>query len=198
VALGLAAAVVGSTGAHAARVGPQPLATAPPPRPTGSSGSSGSSGPNNHDNPETTPSLKPAVPTFTCGGCVTITGTPPPVQQTPAIPPPVVRTPAYTPPPPVYTPQQPTYAPPAPVQTEPVSVPPPPPVEIPPPPAQPAPAPAPLPAPVPGPRFTSSVDPGTQALTVILLFVVFGGWFYGNRIASQWSSGKIDDGRVTA
>ena len=50
--------------------------------------------------------------------------------------------------------------------------------------------PTPAPVPVPGVQLTSSVDGGTQAGIVILLFVVFGGWFYGNRIASHWNSRK--------
>ncbi|MBV8929299.1 MAG: hypothetical protein JO152_09265 [Mycobacteriaceae bacterium] len=38
--------------------------------------------------------------------------------------------------------------------------------------------------------LTSSVDAGTQSLAVIMLFLVIGGWFYTNRIASQWTWGK--------
>jgi hypothetical protein len=38
-------------------------------------------------------------------------------------------------------------------------------------------------------KFTSSVDPGVQALTVILMFLFVGAWFYGNRIGSQWALG---------
>jgi hypothetical protein len=36
--------------------------------------------------------------------------------------------------------------------------------------------------------FTSSLQPGTQAATVILLFTIIGVWIYGNQIFTQWSA----------
>jgi hypothetical protein len=43
----------------------------------------------------------------------------------------------------------------------------------------------PVPVQVPRVLFTSSAEPGTQALTLIVLFMACGCWIYGNRIASQ-------------
>jgi phosphate/sulfate permease len=40
--------------------------------------------------------------------------------------------------------------------------------------------------------FTSSAEPGTQALTLIVLFMACGCWIYGNRIASQMTVRKTE------
>ena len=56
---------------------------------------------------------------------------------------------------------------------------------IPPPAAPQVPAPA-----TPQVLLTSSAEPGTQALTVILLFAAVVAWAYGHRIASHWAVGK--------
>jgi hypothetical protein len=53
---------------------------------------------------------------------------------------------------------------------------------LPPPPAAP---PAPVSTPVTHVLFTSSAEPGTQALTLIVMFMACGCWIYGNRIGSQ-------------
>lgn len=103
-------------------------------------------------------------------------------------------------PPPVVIPVTPVYEP----EPEPVNVPvivepavpaavpvavPVPPVQLPvlpPPPAAPQ-----LPVPEsPQVLLTSSAEPGTQALTVILMFTMVGAWIYGHRIASHWSLGR--------
>lgn len=48
-----------------------------------------------------------------------------------------------------------------------------------------------LPAPAsPQVLLTSSAEPGTQALTLILMFLTAGGWIYGHRIASHWTVGR--------
>jgi hypothetical protein len=104
----------------------------------------------------------------------------------PTAPPPAApvqpATPAVAAPPPRYTPAAPVAV----TETVPV-VPPPPvvaPVAIPKPPVAPA-----LPAPAQGFQvaLTSSVGAGTQALTVVLVFLVTGAWLFGNRISSQLS-----------
>jgi hypothetical protein len=41
--------------------------------------------------------------------------------------------------------------------------------------------------------FTSSMDPGTEAVTMILLLTVVGVWIYANRIVTQWSLLKRAD-----
>ena len=58
---------------------------------------------------------------------------------------------------------------------------------LPPPPAAP---PAPVSTPVSRALLTSSAEPGTQALTLIVLFMACGCWIYGNRIGSQITVGK--------
>ena len=42
-------------------------------------------------------------------------------------------------------------------------------------------------------RHTSRVDDSAQTLTIIVFFVLLGGWFYGKRIASRWRWGKGAD-----
>jgi phosphate/sulfate permease len=44
--------------------------------------------------------------------------------------------------------------------------------------------------------FTSSAEPATQALTLIVLFMACGCWIYSNRIASQMTVRKKE--RVAA
>jgi outer membrane biosynthesis protein TonB len=185
VALGLAVAVVGRpTVSDAAHDVPLPAARTGSPSP----GPTHDHGPTYYPNP--TAGAQPPPPVVSCGGCVVITAPPTPVGQ-PNTPPPA------QPQPPPATPHLPDNPPPPPPPPPPVAIPvsvvPPAPIDIP----TPSPVPTPAPVPVPDVQFTSSVDAGTQALTVILLFVVFGGWFYGNRIASQWSSEKDDHGRVS-
>jgi hypothetical protein len=111
------------------------------------------------------------------------------VVQT-APPPPPVKIP-----PPVIEVQQPII-PSVPVDTQPPDVVPvnvipssvpvaPVPAEIPPLPAPPSAPPVPVPTAVSRVLFTSSMEPGTQALTLIVLFMACGCWIYGNRIGSQ-------------
>jgi hypothetical protein len=45
-------------------------------------------------------------------------------------------------------------------------------------------------APVYSVKLTSSVDPGAQALTVIVMFLFIGTWFYANRIGSSLALGR--------
>jgi len=52
-------------------------------------------------------------------------------------------------------------------------------------PASPAAPPVPVSTPVSRVLLTSSAEPGTQALTLIVLFMACGCWIYGNRIGSQ-------------
>jgi phosphate/sulfate permease len=54
----------------------------------------------------------------------------------------------------------------------------------------------PVPAPVSRVLFTSSMEPGTQAVTLIVLFMACGCWIYGNRIGSQVTVRKTE--RATA
>ncbi|MBV8930520.1 MAG: hypothetical protein JO152_15470 [Mycobacteriaceae bacterium] len=90
--------------------------------------------------------------------------------------------------------QQPSRTPTAPDNSEPPPVPPPP--VTPPPAVAPAvgPAPAAPPVPVLANSFdvatTGSADQGTQSLTMILLVLVIGTWFYGNRISAQSNGDK--------
>ena len=70
------------------------------------------------------------------------------------------------------------------------------PAEIPLPPPPPSAPPAPVSTPVSRVLFTSSAEPGTQALTLIVLFMACGCWIYGNRIASQMTVRKKE--RVAA
>jgi hypothetical protein len=118
------------------------------------------------------------------------------VVQTAPPPPPRVKTP-----PPVIEIQQPVIptipqlAPPPAVVPVAVAPPAPVPVEIPLPATPPAPS-APVVTPVSRVLFTSSADPGTQALTIIVLFMAAGCWVYGNRIGSQITVRKKD--RATA
>ncbi len=113
-----------------------------------------------------------------------------------APPPPPVRIP---PPPEIEVPQpisprvpvEPPLPDVVPVNVEPVPVPVAPvaiapvPVEIPPLLAPPSAPPAPVSTPVSLVLFTSSAEPGTQAVTIIVLFMACGCWVYGNRIGSQ-------------
>jgi hypothetical protein len=124
--------------------------------------------------------------------------------EIPDTPPPVVIpvTPVYVPDP-VTIPRVPVDIPvivdtpaPSPVPI-PVAVPlPPPPVAIP---VAPPPAAPPVPA-VASPQvlLTSSAEPGTQALTVILMFTVVGAWIYGHRIVSHWTLARKTDEPTTA
>ena len=148
----------------------------------GSGGGSSNGGSTNknggsHGAQPTIPSVKLPPPAIINAQTVVQTAPPPP--------------PVNIPPPPVITSYQPTI-PSIPVNTEPqppavvpVNVVPPPvvapaPVEIPLPATPSAP-----PAPVSRVLFTSSAEPGTQALTLIVLFMACGCWIYGNRISSQ-------------
>lgn len=113
----------------------------------------------------------PPPPVISCN-CVTVHPTPTPPSQVPLTPVPQQN--------------QQTYVPQAtPSKTAPASVTPPPPVEVTPL-ATPPPL-APPPAPVYSVKNTSSVSAGPQALTVILVFLFVGTWFYANRIGSAWS-----------
>ncbi len=180
VVLGLAVVVVARpTVSDAARDVPLPAARSVAPSPH-----------NNHNTPNATPSGTPPPPVISCGGCVTQTAPSPTPTPTPTPTPPP---PSNTPPPPTGTPNQPENVPPPPVVLPAVSVAPTTPADIPTPSAVPTPA----PVPVAAVQLTSSNDGGTQAGIVILLFVVFGGWFYGNRIASHWNSRESDHDRVS-
>jgi hypothetical protein len=70
------------------------------------------------------------------------------------------------------------------------------PAEIPMLPAPPAAPPLPVSTPVSRVLLTSSAQPGTQALTIIVMFMACGCWLYGNRIASQTTLRKRE--RVAA
>ncbi len=75
-------------------------------------------------------------------------------------------------------------------------------------PVAPAPAPVVVPAPPVAPvvsespayrvLFTSSLAPGTQAATIILLFTVVGVWLYSNQIIAQWNRGGKTRARASA
>ena len=60
-------------------------------------------------------------------------------------------------------------------------------VEIP---SPPAPQAIPSSTPVFNVLLSSSAQGGAQALTVIMVFLLIGGWFYFNRILSPWTFGK--------
>lgn len=145
---------------------------------------------------------KPTVPTFkppesTVTGQTVVVRRP----ETPDVPPPVVIpvTPTYEPEP-VDIPRVPVDVPvivePTVPVAVPVAVPTPPPVAVP---VVPPPAAPPVPA-VASPQvlLTSSAQPGTQALTVILMFTVVGAWIYGHRIVSHWTAGGRTDDPATA
>lgn len=138
------------------------------------------------------------APESTVGGQTPIV-----VRRTPGtpgdVPPPVVipqPDPVYEPDP-VYTPvdmppvEAPVVAPPP----VPVAVPVPPPVELPVLPEPPAAPPLPVPA-SPQILLTSSAEPGTQALTLILMFLVAGVWVFGHRIASHSTLVKATDAKT--
>jgi hypothetical protein len=111
---------------------------------------------------------------------------PPPVK----IPPPVIEVqqpiipsvPVDTQPPDVV----PVNVVPSPVPVAPV------PAEIPLLPAPPSAPPVPVSTPVSRVLFTSSMEPGTQAVTLIVLFMACGCWIYGNRIGSQVTVRKTE------
>jgi hypothetical protein len=197
IALAMAALVLGlavtlaerPTVTDAAHDVPLPAASVKPPPPPG----------NNHNNHATnvpTSSVPPPTAVVSCGGCVTLVETPPPVETAITSPPVVPQTPQFIPHVPDDVPSP--SPPPPPPDTIPVSIAQLPPVDIPTPSEVPTPAPAPVPVAAPGVQFTSGMDADTQTLTVTLLFVVFGGWFYGNRIASRWSPAKDDHDRVSS
>lgn len=102
-------------------------------------------------------------------------------------PPPPDVVPVDTPPPDVVPVDVvPSAVPVAPVPVAPI------PVENPLLPAPPSAPPVPVSTPVSGVLFTSSAEPGTQALTLIVLFMACGCWIYGNRIGSQMTVRKTD------
>lgn len=119
--------------------------------------------------------------------------------EIPDVPPPVVIpvTPVYEPAPapePVNVPV--IVEPPVPVAV-PVAVPiAPAPVEQPMIPEPPAAPPLPVPA-SPQVLLTSSAEPGTQALTVILIFTMVVAWIYSHRIASHWTVGRRNHAPTT-
>ena len=145
-----------------------------------------------HGAQPTIPTVKLPPPAIINAQTVVQTAPPPPPPV--RIPPPVIEVyqpiipsvPVDTPPPDVVLVN---VAPPA-VPLAPV------PAEIAPIPSPPLAPPAPVPTPMPRVLFTSSAEPGTQALTLIVLFMACGCWVYGNRIASQMTGRKKE--RVAA
>jgi hypothetical protein len=131
------------------------------------------------------PTIKPPPPPVISAQTVVQTAPEKPPQR---IPPPEIPEPVI-PDIPVYTP--PADVVPVTIAPAPVAVAPAVPAEIPilaPPPSAP---PAPVVTPVSRVLFTSSAEPrGTQALTLIVLFMACGCWIYGNRIGSQMSARK--------
>jgi hypothetical protein len=154
---------------------------------TNANGGSSNKGGGSHGGQPTIPTVKLPPPAIINAQTVVQTAPPPPPVR---IPPPVIEV------------EQPII-PSVPVDTQPADVVPvnvvpsavpvaPVPAEIPllpPPPAAP-------PVPVSRVLFTSSAEPGTQALTLIVLFMACGCWMYGNRIASQMTVRKKE--RATA
>jgi hypothetical protein len=148
---------------------------------TDANGGSSNKGGGSHGGQPTIPTVKLPPPAIINAQTVVQTAPPPPPVR---IPPPVIEV------------EQPII-PSVPVDTQPADVVPvnvvpsavpvaPVPAEIPllpPPPAAP-------PVPVSRVLFTSSAEPGTQALTLIVLFMACGCWMYGNRIASQMTVRK--------
>lgn len=135
----------------------------------------------------TIPTVKPPPPPVIAAQTVVQKAPPPPPRvPPPAIPPDnlprIPRNPVEPPPPdlvPVNVEPAPVPVAPAPVAPVPVVNP------VGEPPSAPA---APISTtPVSRVLFTSSAEPGTQALTLIVLFMACGCWVYGNRIASQFS-----------
>jgi hypothetical protein len=157
----------------------------------GPSGGSSNKGGGSHGGQPTIPTVKLPPPAIINAQTVVQTAPPPPPVK---IPPPVIEV------------DQPTI-PSIPVDTQPHDVLPvnvapsavpaaPVPAEIPLLPPPPAAPPAPVSTPVSHVLFTSSAEPGTQALTLIVLFMACGCWIYGNRIASQMTVRKKE--RVAA
>jgi hypothetical protein len=148
----------------------------------GSSNKSGGS----HGAQPTIPTVKLPPPAIINAQTVVQTAPPPPPPV--KIPPPVIEVqqpiipsvPVDTQPPDVI----PVNVVPSPVPVAPV------PAEIPMLPAPPAAPPVPVPTSVSRVLFTSSAEPGTQALTLIVLFMACGCWIYGNRIGSQMTVRK--------
>lgn len=123
--------------------------------------------------------------------------------RTPEYVPPEVIPPTFDEPVPVNIPRVPVDIPLVPVDVPvivappvPVAVPVTPPVELPKVPAPPAAPPLPVPA-APQVLLTSSAQPGTQALTIIMVFLVAGAWIYAHRIASHWTSGRKPSAQTT-
>ena len=186
---------IGAMAVAVAIVGGAPLAYGAPAcdsgcNVTGANGGSGGKG-GSHGAQPTVPTVKmPPPPVFTAQTVVQ-TAPPPPPAQTP--PPPVTYHPLNIPNHPVDT-QPPAVVPVnvvpvfAPVAPVPAEVP-----TLPPPPAAP---PAPASTPVSLVLFTSSMEPGTQAATLIVLFMACGCWVYGNRIGGQITVRKKE--RATA
>jgi hypothetical protein len=153
---------------------------------TDANGGSGSTNKNggSHGAQPTIPTVKLPPPAIISNRPVIQRDIPPPPVD---IPPPVIpirepvtpRVPVDTPPDVVPVNVVPSPVPVAPV---PVVIP-----ELPAPPAAP-----PVPVSVSGVLFTSSAEPGTQALTLIVLFMACGCWIYGNRIGSQITVRKKD------
>jgi hypothetical protein len=149
----------------------------------GSSGSTNKNG-GSHGAQPTIPTVKLPPPAIISNRPVIQRDIPPPPVD---IPPPVIpirepvtpRVPVNTPPDVIPVNVVPSPVPVAPV---PVVIP-----ELPAPPAAP-----PIPVSVSRVLFTSSAEPGTQALTLIVLFMACGCWIYGNRIGSQITVRKKD------
>jgi hypothetical protein len=159
----------------------------------GSNGGSSNKGGGSHGGQPTIPTVKLPPPAIINAQTVVQTAPPPPPVK---IPPPVIEV------------QQPII-PSVPVDTQPPDVVPvnvipssvpvaPVPAEIPLLPAPPSAPPVPVPAPVSRVLFTSSAEPGTQALTLIVLFMACGCWIYGNRIGSQMTVRKKERAAASA
>lgn len=152
-------------------------------------GGSSNKGGGSHGAQPTIPTVKLPPPAIINAQTVVQTAPPPPPPV--RIPPPVIE---------VYQPSIPVDTQPhdvLPVDVAPSAVPiAPVPAEIPLLPPPPSAPPAPVSTPMPRVLFTSSAEPGTQALTLIVLFMACGCWIYGNRIASQMTVRKKE--RVAA
>jgi hypothetical protein len=156
--------------------------------PTGGSSNNGGSSGNgggSHGAQPTTPTVKLPPPAIINAQTVVQTAPPPPPVN---IPPPVIDVQQPIIPNIPVEPQPPDIVPvnvvPSDVPVAPV------PAEIPLLPPPPAAPPAPVSTPVSRVLLTSSAEPGTQALTLIVLFMACGCWIYGNRIGSQITVGK--------
>jgi hypothetical protein len=175
-------------------LGGTPLAHGAPACDGGCTVNGAGGGSNNHGGSHgvlpTTSIVKPPPAVFHAQTVVE-TAPPPPPPPAPKIPPPAIavhqpvteNVPVDTPPPAVV----PVEAIPVPVIDAPA------PADVPPLPVlPPAAPPVPVPTPVSHVLFTSSAEPGTQALTLIVLFMACGCWIYGNRIGSQMTGRRSE------